>query len=672
MPITQQQAQQAQAIQHAAAHDASQQVRLVAGPGTGKSFSIEERVRWLLENGIQANSIAAISFTRASSTELRIRIHSYCLQNNRPEGAQVRVSTLHSLALRILRAAGLLQQYPADPLVLDSWELENIFDAEFGLANGVGKERREEIRREHEAFWNTGAWNPANYIPPDPPITNAERQAFVNFHGPRTQAYSCVLPGEIVRQCLTQIAAGTIDPVALTHMAHLVVDEYQDLNSIDQQFVEQLIARGVATFVAGDDDQSIYSFRFASPAGIQQFAASHPGSGDHSLLHCFRCASSITSAANALINSFQDQNRIPKQLNSLYAASHPPVAGTVYRWRFNLGTRESEAIATSCQSLIDASLNPRDILILVSNQRELWPLLQAALDARGLPYESPRAEGFVDSEPGRFVLAVIRIVNDMNDYVAHRTILGLRPGVGIGTCATITTAVIANALNYRDIFYNALPAAVFNTRQVRALNHARLVCNQIAGWQANDTLAQRAGEIENLLTGVFNAAAGNSWNQFTAALAPDITMQELRDFLWADTDDQKMLVIAQVYARLNQPMPQAALLPPRIRVMSMHGAKGLSGRVVFIPGLEEAIFPGPRRQPYPGLVLEAARLLYVSITRARAACILTYAQRRTSQGNFIQTVPSRFSAHVDGAFAQRQPGLTQQEAQAILADIANL
>lgn len=94
--------------------------------------------------------------------------------------------------------------------------------------------------------------------------------------------------------------------------------------------------------------------------------------------------------------------------------------------------------------------------------------------------------------------------------------------------------------------------------------------------------------------------------------------------------------------------------------------------MVFIPGLEEAIFPGPRRQPYPGLVLEAARLLYVSITRARAACILTYAQRRTSQGNFIQTVPSRFSAHVDGAFAQRQPGLTQQEAQAILADIANL
>src|SRR5262249_2393071 len=160
MAITPQQIQQAQANQHAAAHDGSQQVRLVAGPGTGKSFSIEERVRWLLEGGTQPNSIGAISFTRASSTELRTRIHAYCIQNNLANGVQVRVTTLHSLALRILRAAGLLQQYPADPLVLDNWELENIFDAEFGLANGYTKRRREQIRREHEAFWNTGNWNP--------------------------------------------------------------------------------------------------------------------------------------------------------------------------------------------------------------------------------------------------------------------------------------------------------------------------------------------------------------------------------------------------------------------------------------------------------------------------------------------------------------------------------
>src|ERR1019366_3717470 len=103
------------------------------------------------------------------SIELRTRIHAYCGSHNQPNGADVRVSTLHSLALRMLRAAGLLH-YPADPLVLDNWELENVFDAEFGHSYRLGKKRREEIRREHEAFWSTGQWNSPNYIPAVPPI----------------------------------------------------------------------------------------------------------------------------------------------------------------------------------------------------------------------------------------------------------------------------------------------------------------------------------------------------------------------------------------------------------------------------------------------------------------------------------------------------------------------
>jgi superfamily I DNA/RNA helicase len=264
MPITPQQLQAAEATQRAAAHDGAQQIRLVAGPGTGKSFSIEERVCWLLGQGIQPRAITVVSFTRPSSIELRNRIHACCAGRNQHNGVDVRVSTLHSLALRMLKAANLLHD-PADPLVLDSWELENIFDAEFGCANGLGKTRREEIRREHEAFWSTGLWAPPNYIPPDPPITPAERAAFNAFHGPHTQAYSCVLPGEIVRECLRQIVVGNLDAVALIHLQQLIVDEYQDLNPIDQQFVDELISRGVVTFVAGDDDQSIYSFRYGSP-----------------------------------------------------------------------------------------------------------------------------------------------------------------------------------------------------------------------------------------------------------------------------------------------------------------------------------------------------------------------------------------------------------------------
>jgi superfamily I DNA/RNA helicase len=188
--------------------------------------------------------------------------------------------------------------------------------------------------------------------------------------------------------------------------------------------------------------------------------------------------------------------------------------------------------------------------------------------------------------------------------------------------------VINNALNYRDIFFNPLPGGVFAGRALTAINHARQVRADISGWQVNDTLQIRLGEISAILNATFNVAEAQNWQAFAANLPQDATLEELRDWLWADTDEQQMSVLQAIYARLNQPVPNSAALPPRVRIMSMHGAKGLSARVVFIPGLEDHIFPGPWRQPYAGLVLEAARLLYVSITRARAACVLSYATRR--------------------------------------------
>jgi superfamily I DNA/RNA helicase len=672
MPITQAQIQAAKAMQDAAAHNPSTQVRLVAGPGTGKSFAIEERVCWLLGQGVPAAGIVVVSFTRASAADLRQRVQQYCANHNQAGGNNVRVSTLHSLGLRILRTAGLLH-YPADPLVLDNWELESIFDEEFGHSEGIGKRRREAIRLEHDAYWNTGQWAPPNYIPPDPPITAPERAAFLAFHGPRTQTYSCVLPGEIVRQCVDQIVAGNVDPVTLIHLRQLIVDEYQDLNPVDQQFVHEMVARGAVTFVAGDDDQSIYSFRYASPAGIQTFTQQYAGAcGSHTLSDCFRSTPAVVAAANALLTGYSPAGRIPKNLQSLYTAAAPPVPGIVHRWRFATAADEAAGVASACEALIHGGLNPRDILILLSNQRELLPLIRTALDGEGVPFEPPRQETFVESEPGRFILAVVRIVCDMHDYVAHRLVLGLRAGVGVGTCDAIAESVIDRGLNYRDIFYNPLPANAFTGRRLTALNHARQTCSQINGWLVTDTLSQRAGDISNILTAAFTPAHAQTWHQYTQNLPQDMNLQELRDWLWADTDEQQMSVLASIYTRLNQPIPPAAVLPPRVRVMSMHGAKGLSARVVLVPGLEDDIFPGPWRQPYPGLILEAARLLYVSITRARAACILSYSCHRRVQGQMLQMAASRFTTSVGGPFHPRVGGLQGTEAQEISGYVAQL
>jgi len=645
-------------------------VRLVAGPGTGKSSTIERRASWLLNNGVPATQIYAVSFTRASARDLQERIIQYCDRAGQATGGQIRVSTLHSLALRVLRAAGLLARYPVDPLVLDQWELENIFDAEFGATSGIrSKERREEIRRYNEAFWSTGTYQPANYIPPDPAISQQENSFFLGFHRPRTQTYACVLPGEIVRQCVEEMNAGTIDPVALLNIGQLIVDEFQDLNPMDLEFIHAVAAGGVTLFAAGDDDQSIYSFRFASPAGIQQIPNLYNNRGLHQLNDCFRCMPEILAAANRLIGAFPSPGRIPKNSTSLYRNSAPPAAGVVHRWRFGVGRDEARAIAQSCQALIQGGVRASDILVLLSNRRALESEIRMQMDALEVPYTTASEESFIDTEAGRFILSVLRVICNPNDYVAHRSILGLFPGVGVGTCNSITELVIQNTLNYRSIFYDPLPNGVFTGRILTALNRARTAIASFQGWTSDDLLGNRRNDFATSLTAAFGAAAAALWTAESGALPDGMLLKEVRDYLSAESDEQRAHILTTTFDRLGTLLPVGTeLLPQQVRIMTMHGAKGLSGRVVFIPGLEESMLPGPRRAPYPGLVLEAARLLYVSLTRARAACIVSFVSRRTMYGTSQPQTASRFAAQLNGAFGLRQGGLSAAEVQAIIAN----
>lgn len=671
MGITRQQQRAAMHAQHAAAHDDRQRVRVVAGPGTGKSSSIEERISWLLRHNVEPEEIWAVSFTRASARDLRERVHGYCVTEGHDGAGSVQISTLHSLALRMLRKAGLLAYYPVDPLVLDDWELENIFDAEFGRSAGIGKIRREEIRREHEAFWSTGDWGPPNYIPPNPPVTPQERQAFQSFHRPRTHAYACVLPGELVRQCVTHINSGTLDPVALLGLRHLIVDEFQDLNPLDLQFINSMVARGVGLFVAGDDDQSIYSFRYASPAGIQDFVRLNPGCGEHTLTNCFRCTPAVLGAAQALIEANSGPGRIRKTLVSLYTASEPPVNGSVFRWRFARDSDEALAIADTCHDLIGAGLPAREILILLS-KRSLGPLLAEQMQRRDVPCDALVAHRIHDTEAGRLLLALLRIVCSEKDYVAHRSVLGLAGGCGIGTCTSICDKVITSNLNFRDLFYRGLPDGVFNGRERNAISQAAAIIRQPAAWNRDDTLDARLNALTAILSANFGEQAAEPWREYASRLPAGTTMGELCDLVWADTDDQEAVLLEAIYRRLGQNVPAEQTLPQRVRMMTMHGAKGLSARFVIIPGLEQETLPGPRRQPYPGLVLEAARLLYVSITRARVACTITYSRTRRINGRVTPVRPSHFATQLGGQFVDRQQGLTEAEVTRVMQDCADI
>lgn len=670
MPLRPEDVEAARELQLIAARDDRDAIRLVAGPGTGKSASVEERFRWLYEDRrVAPESVYGVSFTRAAANDLRLRVASYLDAQDVPVDAdQIRVSTLHSLALRLLARANLLGAYPARPRVLDQWEVEHVFDAEFRVSFQTAKARAEEIRRAHEAFWSTGEALPAGYIAPDPPISEVEDHAFEAFHEVATQTYSAVLPGEIVRRCVEQIEAGQLVLREVADMAYLIVDEYQDLNPLDIRLVDLVAEDGVGLFVAGDDDQSIYSFRFGAPAGIQDFTTRHPAAGDHILEGCFRCAVRIVEAADDLIERYSPEERIGKTLESLWATARPAALGSVHRWRVQNGAIEARLIAESIRALLNEGLDPRKIMILLSNRRGLLPPMRRALDEAEIPFLPPKEDTWTDTDAGRFVLGILRVISDPDDYMALRIVLGCRRGVGIGTCLGIRRTAGANLLNYRDIFVEPLPQGVFTGRELSALQSTRDVYDTVRGYRPDDTLGERCDQLRQMLVAARGADEAGPWDQLIGDMPDETALGEVRDYLYAENPEQQETVVKRIFERLRLPVPDN-LPEPRVRVMSMHGAKGLQADVVFIPGLEEPILPGPRRTRVPGLVLEAARLLYVSMTRARAGLILTYARRRFWQGTAVAPAPSRFLTHVGGRFDSRGDPLTQAEAVEMIAHV---
>jgi superfamily I DNA/RNA helicase len=204
MPITAAQIAQAEQRQWQAARDGAAQVRLVAGPGTGKSATIERRVAHVLNNGANAQHIYVISFTRATCADLAERLSRFCAaQPCAAVAANIRVSTMHSLALRILRRAAVLATlYPADPMVLDDWEKSNVYDEELAKYLGCPPGRAAQIRVAHDAQWQT--LNPQTIS--QAAITNAERRLrYISYNSTKSVLLRIARRSHL-RMCFTHTA----------------------------------------------------------------------------------------------------------------------------------------------------------------------------------------------------------------------------------------------------------------------------------------------------------------------------------------------------------------------------------------------------------------------------------------------------------------------------------
>jgi len=682
MPITDAQKTIAEQSQWAIARDGAPQVRVVAGPGTGKSHTIEKRIAFLLLGGASAPNIYIISFTRATCAELSGRIQKFCSSLPCAGGSlQVRVSTMHALALRILRKANLLASYPSTPIMMDSWEQGMVYDTEFASSLGCSRSRAAEIRRAHDAQWQTLDPQYLNQAQ----ITPAEIQGFNAFHSSRTNLYSCVLPGEVIFKCVDALQLGVLQPGQLPQIDHLIVDEFQDLNACDQEFIRLLASNGAVLFVAGDDDQSIYSFRHANPDGIVQFHNVYPACAKHELSDCFRCTPAILGAATRLI-SF-NPNRLPKNLNSLYGSASPPVQGKLFVWSFPTAQDEARAIAESCLVLRDSGMKGREdeILVLIANRRVQLPILEEELRKLDLPFEPPRSATLVnDYLPLRAVYAILRIIRDLStgeeDYLAHRDLLGILSGVGPTTAKSVGDACIANNHNFRQVFHLPACPGWLPPRASSAVQRVMAIVQVVQNWSMTDTLATRTDDVSGILSsqvftsGQNTAANLEIWNTLAGALPHEMTIEELLRFLAADTEADQQAVLDLVNERIGgAPEEPSGEVRKRIRILTMHGGKGLGGKIVFIPSAEQGIMPSFKALQATGLLIEQRRLFYVSLTRSMACCIFSHVAQRTgaaarslTQRPVARLPRSQFLTEMRLSSIRRSNGLTPSEALAIL------
>jgi DNA helicase II / ATP-dependent DNA helicase PcrA len=351
--------------------------RVVAGPGTGKSFALKRRVARLLEEGANPKRILPVTFTNVAAEDLQREM----LQIGVPGCENIRGSTLHSLCMRILSRQSVLDALGRMPRPLNKFEIEPLL---YDLSKDFGDKRARRKRlRAYEAAWARLQHETPGYAP------NPEDADFENSLLKWLTFHQGMLIGEIIPYVYRYLKDNPATPERNLY-DYVLVDEYQDLNKAEQGVVD-LLCDAANLCIVGDDDQSLYSFKYAHPAGIREFPATHSVTTDHQIMECRRCPTRIVQMANSLIANNRD--REPRQLTPMPRNGPGDIAIKQYQ------TLEDEAVAIA--DLIADLVNnqgyaPEEILVL-AQRRSVGNPIHNALTGRNIPSKSYYQEGALEN-----------------------------------------------------------------------------------------------------------------------------------------------------------------------------------------------------------------------------------------------------------------------------------
>lgn len=584
------------------ASSTSPNVRVIAGPGAGKSFAMKRRVARLLEAGIEPRSILPVTFTRVAAEDL----HRELVGMNVAGCNNLQGTTLHSLALRILMRNHVLAATGRTPRPLNVFEMKPL---EVDLvAHGGLREVRKKIRA-YEAAWARLQCDSPGFV------QSQEDIAFANDLVEWLRFHEAMLIGEVIPKFYEYLRS---NPAAQerTEYSHILVDEYQDLNKAEQSALE-LLSDNATVCIVGDDDQSIYSFKYAHPEGIREWVDMHDEVHDLTLVKCYRCPTRVVSMANSLI-SHNVMRPVPRKLENRDENG----AGNVQIIQYRTLEDEINGVVSAIKEMIDGGTPPGQILVLAQRSVIGTPIYDMLIEAE-IPVKSYYTEAELDAEETQRRFALLKLYVDRNDRVALRWLLGL------------------GSNNWRAPSYKH----IHERCEEENLSPWQVLSNVTDGYYSIPYTSQLVAkfidirkqlegleECPNLATVIdFIFPEGNEGTNDIRGIALKVL---------EEVDDDKAKFLNEMISSITKPEVPTEI--EEVRIMSLHKSKGLSSPVTIIAGCVEGLLPmHPNTKLSPQLqaafIEEQRRLFYVGISRVKASprsgqpgtLLLTYSQRMT-------------------------------------------
>ena len=601
---------------------------VLAGAGSGKTKVLTTRIANMINDGIYSGNILAITFTNKAAKEMRDRI------SNMVENNYAFVGTFHSFGLRVIRENTEKLGLTSNFTIIDSDDVSSVIKKIMKELDISTKEYSVSYIRNKISFIKNEMLSESEvdkYLnsPPEKVAVKVYREYEKVLKRNNAVDFDDLLkrPVELFMQ-----NDDILDKYQEKYR-YILIDEYQDTNEVQYKLVKLLASKYRNLFVVGDVNQSIYGFRWSNYKNILNFEKDYPDSKSITLNQNYRSTNTILNAANSVI-----KNNVERKEVNLYSTFGDGVK--IKYFRGNDEKDEVKLVIDEIKKLLDEGYDYNDFAILYRTNAQSRNVEDAILKVNW-PYRVVGSYYFYKRKEIKDLLCYLRLISNHQDDVSLERVINV-PKRGIGDTSINNLRSLARDNNECMFKCLSKPKEVEFKKIILELTED---AKDLDLTELIDVVLEKSGMKEEL--------------EKEHTLEADIRLENLMEFKSITENYQKETGTVNLEDFLEDisivaDSSEHQTLDNAVTLMTMHAAKGLEFKVVFLIGMEEGIMPHSMSLNEESELEEERRLCYVGITRAKERLYITNAKRRMLFGNTNMNPPSRFIAEIDGNLIEKE------------------